>query len=53
MGRVYLSTVAVGAIAAFVMSMFSSVALLGFFGFGTLAILGVDGLACLSRRPLA
>jgi uncharacterized membrane protein len=38
-GHVYLLGVAVGAIAAFVMSMFSSVALAGFFGFGALAVL--------------
>jgi uncharacterized membrane protein len=38
-GRVYLVSVAVGAVAAFVMSMFNSVGLLGFFGFGSLAVL--------------
>jgi uncharacterized membrane protein len=38
-GRTYLTTVALGSISAFVMSMFNSVGLLGFFGFGTLAVL--------------
>ncbi|MFF0043731.1 DUF2306 domain-containing protein [Streptomyces mirabilis] len=38
-GRAYLVSVAIGAISAFVMSMFSSVGLLGFFGFGSLAVL--------------
>lgn len=38
-GRTYLFSVAVGSVAAFVMSFVSSVALLGFFGFGTLAVL--------------
>jgi uncharacterized membrane protein len=38
-GRSYLISVAVGAVAALVMSMFSTVGLLGFFGFGSLAAL--------------
>ncbi|MFD6156445.1 DUF2306 domain-containing protein [Nocardia sp. NPDC060256] len=38
-GRAYLISVAIGSIAALVMSMFSSIGLNGFFGFGTLAVL--------------
>lgn len=38
-GGTYVGAVAVGAVAALVMSCFSSVALLGFFGFGALAVL--------------
>ncbi|MET8099213.1 DUF2306 domain-containing protein [Streptomyces sp. NPDC005236] len=38
-GRAYLVSVALGSVSAFVMSMFSSVGLLGFFGFGSLAVL--------------
>ncbi|GAA1912741.1 DUF2306 domain-containing protein [Streptantibioticus ferralitis] len=38
-GRSYMITVAIGAVSAFVMSMFSSVGFLGFFGFGSLAVL--------------
>ncbi|WP_064745124.1 DUF2306 domain-containing protein [Pseudonocardia acaciae] len=38
-GRVYLCGVALGALGAFVISMFSSIAFNGFFGFGTLAVL--------------
>jgi uncharacterized membrane protein len=38
-GRTYMITVGVGAISAFVMSMFNSVGILGFFGFGSLAVL--------------
>ncbi|MFF4102786.1 DUF2306 domain-containing protein [Streptomyces sp. NPDC001903] len=38
-GRTYLAGVAIGALSAFVVSMFSSVGLLGFFGFGSLAAL--------------
>ncbi|MFD8985850.1 DUF2306 domain-containing protein [Streptomyces sp. NPDC059564] len=38
-GRTYMVSVAIGAVSAFVMSMFSSVGLLGFFGFGSLAVL--------------
>jgi Predicted membrane protein (DUF2306) len=40
-GRVYLTSVVIGGSAAFVMSFFSSVKLLGFFGFGSLAVLWV------------
>ena len=40
-GRVYAGTVGVGGVAALVLSCFSSVAYLGFFGFGTLAVLWV------------
>lgn len=40
-GRVYVVSVLVGGTAAFVMSFFSSVKLLGFFGFGSLAVLWV------------
>ena len=40
-GRTYVFSVYVGGAAAFVMSFFSSVAFLGFFGFGTLAVLWV------------
>ena len=40
-GRVYVVAVVIGGAAAFVMSFFSSVALLGFFGFGGLAVLWV------------
>jgi uncharacterized membrane protein len=40
-GRVHVVAVLVGGAAAFVMSFFSSVALLGFFGFGSLAVLWV------------
>ena len=40
-GRTYVASVAVGGVSAFVMSFFSSVALLGFFGFGSLAILWI------------
>ncbi len=38
-GRTYISSVAIGSVAAFIMSLVSSVALLGFFGFGSLAVL--------------
>lgn len=38
-GRTYVVAVGLGSVAAFVMSFVSSVALLGFFGFGTLAVL--------------
>lgn len=38
-GRAYVAAVGVGSVAAFVMSFVSSVALLGFFGYGTLAVL--------------
>lgn len=38
-GRTYVITVAVGSASAFVMSMFNSVGILGFFGFGSLALL--------------
>jgi len=38
-GRTYIVAVMVGGVSAFVMAVFSSVAFLGFFGFGTLAIL--------------
>jgi uncharacterized membrane protein len=38
-GRAYLASVAIGSVSAFVMSMFSSVGILGFFGFGSLAVL--------------
>lgn len=38
-GRVFLGSVAIGSVAAFVMSFFNSAAINGFFGFGTLAIL--------------
>lgn len=38
-GRTYVVSVGVGGVAAFVMSVFSTVAFLGFFGFGTLALL--------------
>ncbi|MFD5506510.1 DUF2306 domain-containing protein [Streptomyces sp. NPDC127051] len=38
-GRTYVVSVAIGSVSAFVMSMFSSVGLLGFFGFGSLAVL--------------
>ncbi|WP_433199299.1 DUF2306 domain-containing protein [Nocardia sp. CA-107356] len=38
-GRAYLISVAIGSVAALVMSMFNSVGLNGFFGFGTLAVL--------------
>ncbi|MER5932390.1 DUF2306 domain-containing protein [Streptomyces sp. NPDC002054] len=38
-GRTYMVSVAIGAVSALVMSMFSSVGLLGFFGFGSLAVL--------------
>ena len=38
-GRTYVGAVALGAVAAFIMSFVSSVALLGFFGFGSLAVL--------------
>lgn len=40
-GRTYVVSVLIGGIAAFVMSFFSSVAFLGFFGFGSLAILWI------------
>ena len=40
-GRTYVFSVYVGGAAAFVMSFFSSVAFLGFFGFGTLAVLWI------------
>lgn len=40
-GRTYVASVAVGGVSAFIMSFFSSVALLGFFGFGTLAVLWI------------
>lgn len=40
-GRVYVISVVVGGTAAFVMSFFSSVKLLGFFGFGSLAVIWV------------
>lgn len=40
-GRSYVIAVIIGGISAFVMSFFSSVALLGFFGFGTLAVLWI------------
>ncbi len=40
-GRVYVTSVVLGGSAAFVMSFFSSVRLLGFFGFGSLAVLWV------------
>jgi len=40
-GRIYITSVAIGGTAAFVMSFFSSVEFLGFFGFGSLAILWV------------
>jgi Predicted membrane protein (DUF2306) len=38
-GRTYVTSVAIGGLAAFVMSFVSSAGLTGFFGFGTLAIL--------------
>ncbi|MFK0043593.1 DUF2306 domain-containing protein [Streptomyces sp. NPDC090741] len=38
-GRAYLASVAVGSLSALVMSFFNSVGLLGFFGFGALAVL--------------
>ncbi|MFG2232679.1 DUF2306 domain-containing protein [Streptomyces sp. NPDC048723] len=38
-GRAYLVSVAIGSLSALVMSFFSSVGLLGFFGFGSLAVL--------------
>lgn len=38
-GRVFLGSVAVGSVAAFVMSFFNSAAIDGFFGFGSLAVL--------------
>ncbi|WP_125614618.1 DUF2306 domain-containing protein [Specibacter cremeus] len=38
-GRVYLVCVGVGGVAAFVMSFFNSAGMVGFFGFGTLAVL--------------
>jgi uncharacterized membrane protein len=38
-GRAYLISIAFGSVAAFVMSFFNTVALLGFFGFGSLAVL--------------
>lgn len=38
-GRTYVASVAVGSVAALIMSTVSSVAFLGFFGFGTLAVL--------------
>src|SRR3981081_882212 len=38
-GRVYITAVWLGSAAAFVMSFFSSVAIDGFFGFGSLAVL--------------
>lgn len=40
-GRTYVGSVLIGGISAFIMSFFSSVALLGFFGFGTLAVLWI------------
>lgn len=40
-GRTYVASVLVGGVAAFVMSFFSSVAFLGLFGFGTLAVLWI------------
>ncbi|MGU3497447.1 DUF2306 domain-containing protein [Mycobacterium sp. C31M] len=40
-GRTYVGAVAIGGVSAFAMSFFSSVALLGFFGFGTLAVLWI------------
>lgn len=40
-GRVYITCCLVGGVAAFVMSLASSVGLLGFFGFGSLAVLWV------------
>ena len=39
MGRAYLVSVWIGSACGFVMSMFSTVGLLGFFGFGSLAVL--------------
>ncbi|WP_405600821.1 DUF2306 domain-containing protein [Streptomyces sp. NBC_01410] len=38
-GRVYVASVLIGSVSGFVMSMFSSVGLAGFFGFGSLAVL--------------
>ncbi|ANP50463.1 putative membrane protein [Streptomyces griseochromogenes] len=38
-GQAYLVSVAIGSVSGFVMSMFSSVGLLGFFGFGSLSVL--------------
>jgi len=38
-GRTYVTSVAIGSVAAFIMSFVSSVALLGFFGIGSLALL--------------
>jgi uncharacterized membrane protein len=38
-GRSYVVSVLIGSVAAFIMAMFSSVGLLGFFGFGSLAVL--------------
>ncbi len=40
-GRIYIASCLVGGAAAFVMSFFSSVGLLGFFGFGSLAVIWV------------
>ena len=40
-GKIYVVSVLIGGASAFVMSFFSSVALLGFFGFGTLAVLWI------------
>lgn len=40
-GRAYIISCLIGGVAAFVMSFFSSVGLLGFFGFGTLAVLWI------------
>ncbi|HEY0238389.1 MAG TPA: DUF2306 domain-containing protein [Friedmanniella sp.] len=40
-GRVYITACLLGGAAAFVMSFFSSVGLLGFFGFGSLAVIWV------------
>lgn len=41
LGRTYVASVFVGGVAALVMSFYSSVALLGLFGFGTLAVLWI------------
>ena len=40
-GRIYITSCVIGGAAAFVMSFFSSVGLLGFFGFGSLAVIWV------------
>ena len=56
-GRAYIVAVLVGGSAAFVMSFFSSVGLLGFFGFGSLAVLWVFATTmayrAIRRRDLA